>query len=72
VNPAFTIPNEDDITSGGCTACALGPYSNPGNTQPGPPGYSRARFGDQFLFQPSWPMFNLYTPGWYECGIALP
>jgi hypothetical protein len=68
VNPAFTIPNEDDITSGGCTTCALGPYINPVGTI----GYSRARFGEQFTFQPVWPMFNLYTPTWYECGIALP
>jgi hypothetical protein len=68
VNPAFTIPNEDDITSGGCTTCALGPYVNPVGSR----GYSRARFGDPFTYEAVWPMFNLYTPTWYQCGVNLP
>lgn len=68
VNPAFTIPNEDDITSGGCTTCALGPFINPVGSR----GYSRARFGDPFTYEPVWPMFNLYTPTWYQCGVNLP
>ena len=32
VNDVFSIPNEDDVQSGGCAACALGPliFSDPG------------------------------------------
>ena len=70
VNPSFTIPNEDDITSGGCATCAVGPliFSDPSLG----PVYSRALFGDCFLFEPMWPQFNLYSVEWYECGVDIP
>jgi hypothetical protein len=68
VNPDFTIPNEDDITSGGCDSCTLGGLVNPS----GAAGWSRARFGDAFQFEPVWPEFNLYTASWYECGVSIP
>ncbi len=73
VNPAFEIPNEDEITSGGCTACQTSVeggewYLNPVGTQ----GYSRATFGAPFEFVPDWPEYNLYTASWYECGVAIP
>jgi hypothetical protein len=68
VNPGFTIPNEDDITSGGCTSCA----SNMTWDNPGPvPVYSRLRFGDPFLLG-TWPEYNLYTSRWYRCGVSIP
>ena len=44
VNPAFRIPNEDDITSGGCPRCAIDSlhvFSPPVGSQ----GWSRATFG---------------------------
>lgn len=71
VNPGFSIPDEDDITSGGCTHCSLDGahvFDPPVGSQ----GWSRARFGEPFRFEPSWPEFNLYTAQWYECGIAIP
>ena len=72
VSPSFTIPNEDDMTSGGCVDCATSAdtdwYQNPVGTQ----GYSRGSYGDSFQFEPTWPQYNLYTVGWYECGISIP
>ena len=70
VNDAFTIPNEDDVMSGGCAACALGDlvFSDPGNG----PVFSRATFGTCFDFEPQWPQFNLYSVTWYECGVSIP
>ena len=72
VNPSFTIPDEDDITSGGCSGCATSAdtswYSNPIGTQ----GYSRANFGDGFEFEPLWPEYNLYTVEWLSCEVSFP
>jgi hypothetical protein len=68
VNTAFTLPNEDDITSGGCATCALGTMVNPVGTQ----GYSRAKLGEPFQDQPTWPMYNLYSVTWYTCGVSIP
>lgn len=70
VNDAFTIPNEDDVQSGGCAACAVGPiiWSDPGLG----PGFSRATFGTCFTFEPQWPQFNLHSTQWYECGVSIP
>jgi cysteine-rich repeat protein len=66
VNPAFTIPNEDDVTSG-CPSCAVGDMTNPVGTK----GYSRAVFGEAFSFEGSWPQYNLYSVSWYECGVSI-
>ena len=71
VNPQFRIPNEDDITSGGCSSCAIDSahvFDPPVGSQ----GWSRASFGGQFTFVPSWPAFSLYTAQWYECGVEFP
>jgi hypothetical protein len=71
VNPGFTIPDEDDITSG-CAGCATSAetswYQNPVGTE----GYSRGYFGEGFAFEPVWPEYNLYTVAWYECGVSVP
>jgi hypothetical protein len=72
VNPEFTLPDEDDIKSGGCATCQLGPFRNPGDTQPGPPGWSRSRLDESFVPVVAWPKHNMFTPAWLECGIALP
>jgi hypothetical protein len=69
VNPAFTIPNEDDVTSGGCTSCSV---TMAGWISPGPvPVYARARAGEGFELI-TWPQYNLYTSSSYECGVAVP
>jgi hypothetical protein len=70
VNPSFRIPNEDDITSGGCSSCSIDSahvFQPPVGSQ----GWSRARFGDPFRFESSWPQYNLYTAQWYECGVDI-
>ena len=71
VNPNFRIPNEDDITSGGCSTCNIDSahvFEPPVGSQ----GWSRATFGQPFTFVSSWPMYNLYTAQWYECGVSVP
>ncbi|WP_050430751.1 hypothetical protein [Chondromyces crocatus] len=72
VNPTFTLPDEDDIQSGGCVDCATSAdsswYANPVGTQ----GYSRGVFGEGFTFEPLWPEYNLYTVDWLSCGVSFP
>lgn len=68
VSPSFSLPNEDDITSGGCTSCrSQMTWERPGEV----PVYSRSMFGDAFELR-SWPEHNLYTSRWYECGVSIP
>jgi TARSH-like protein len=67
VNPAFTIPNEDDITSGGCADCAVGPLVD----VIGVPVYARARFGEPFQRVRSRYWADLTTT-YYSCGAAIP
>lgn len=67
VDPAFTIPDEDDIRSGGCTDCALGQLVDP----IGVPVYARARFGEPFERVISQYWADLTTTS-YSCGVAIP
>jgi hypothetical protein len=67
VNPTFTIPNEDLITSGTCTTCAM--QTGPSNV--GALVYARANFGQPFQLI-TWPQFNHYTGAWYNCGVSIP
>ncbi len=46
IDPTFTIPNEDDITSGGCTACA----TSVNLPLEGVSGWYRAFFGEAFTY----------------------
>ncbi len=46
IDPNFTIPNEDDITSGGCTACA----TSINLPLEGVSGWYRAFFGEAFVY----------------------
>ncbi len=71
VNPTFRIPNEDEITSGGCTGCSID-NTHVFSPPVGSTGWSRARFGEQFQLEASWPQYNLYTAQWYECGVSVP
>ncbi len=68
-NPNFTIPNEDEITSGTCKSCAvqMGDWEFPGAV----PVYERATFGQPFDLI-TWPEHNIYTSRWYECGVSIP
>jgi hypothetical protein len=67
VNPAFTLPDEDDIRSGGCTGCALGDLVDP----IGVPVYARATFGQPFERVISQYWADLTTT-FYSCGVAIP
>jgi hypothetical protein len=68
VNPEFTISNDDDIKSGGCSACDI-------SNDFAPPlvgkGYTRSGFGEQFAFETP-VSAGAYTSTWYECGVAIP
>ena len=66
VNPAFKIPNEDDITSGGCTRCSVGALVDIQNV----PVYARANFGQQFQRVTSRFWADLTTT-FYSCGVSL-
>jgi hypothetical protein len=67
VNPAFTIPDEDDIQSGGCSDCSLGSLVDP----VGVPVYARAKFGQPFERVISQVWADLTTT-FYSCGVAIP
>ncbi len=67
VNPAFTIPDEDDITSGGCTACSVGDLVDLIDV----PVYARARFGEPFERVTSRFWADLTTTV-YSCGVSIP
>jgi hypothetical protein len=67
VNPAFTIPNEDDITSGGCIGCAVGPLVD----IDGVPVFARARFGDPFQRVQA-RFWSDLTTTFYSCGVGIP
>ena len=66
VNPAFTMPNEDDITSGGCTTCEVGDLIDVQNV----PVYARAVLGEQFERVTSRFWADL-TTSFYSCGVSL-
>lgn len=67
VNPDFTIPNEDDITSGGCSECSIGDLLDPS----GLPVYSRANFGEPFQLVTAsfWGELNAT---YLNCGVRIP
>jgi hypothetical protein len=67
VNPRFSIPNEDDITSGGCTACSIGNLVDVIDI----PVYARAVFGEPFQRVTSRYWADLTTQT-YACGVAIP
>ena len=67
VNPAFKMPDEDDITSGGCTTCAVGPLVD----VDGVPVYARARFGEPFQRVQARFWADLTTT-FYSCGVPIP
>lgn len=66
VNPAFKLPNEDDITSGGCADCSLGGLVDVQDV----PVYARARFGEPFRLVMSTFWGDLSTEK-YRCGVPV-
>jgi hypothetical protein len=67
VNPTFSIPVDDDITSGGCLTCSTGDSEG----IEGGAGFVRNAFGEGFLFDDNW-VPNYLTTLFYECGVELP
>jgi|GEM_PF-5142582 len=67
VNPNFTLPDEDDITSGGCTTCAIGNLIDIN----GKPVFARAVFGEPFQQVKSRFWADL-TTNVYACGVPIP
>lgn len=66
VNPSFSIPNEDDIRSGGCLNCEVSSVIDPIGTL----AYVRARAGEPFSLVTTSDWGDLSTP-WYECGVRI-
>ncbi len=66
VNASFAIPNEDDITSGGCTSCSVGSLVDVQNE----PVFARSRFGEAFKQVTSVFWADLST-SYYMCGVPV-
>jgi len=66
VNPTFTLPNEDDITSGTCKNCAIGGVVDVQDEQV----YARSRLGELFTSVTSRFWADLTTNS-YSCGVAI-
>lgn len=67
VNPSFTLPNEDDITSGGCTTCADTGFDN---ATAGRTVFWRSLFGQPFSGPvTASPGYN--TSSRYQCGVSI-
>lgn len=67
VNPAFKIPDEDDITSGGCATCAVGDIVDVDGIRV----FARAHFGEPFQRVLATDWADLTTT-FYSCGVAIP
>lgn len=66
VNASFTLTNEDDITSGGCTECSTGPNM----PLEGRPAYARGNLGEPFVYVPVTPEWS-HQVSRLRCGVAL-
>lgn len=66
LDPTFTIPNEDDITSGGCAACS----TSRNLPLEGVPGWYRAVFGTAFTFIASTGEWSWQTSQ-LDCAVDL-
>ncbi len=66
VNADFTLADEDDITSGGCSECSTGPNL----PLEGLPAYARGYLGEPFAFVASTPEWS-HQVSRLRCGVAL-
>jgi cysteine-rich repeat protein len=69
LNPNFTIPNEDDITSG-CSECSISDFQMWDNAPLGTTGYVRGYFGEPFELTTNWEG-SMHTAEWYQCGVSF-
>jgi hypothetical protein len=79
VNPTFTLPNDDEITSGTCKNCSVTPY-DPWSWPGAVPVYVRYKVGDPFTRE-TWlrwedpggePISPHHTSSQYSCGVRIP
>lgn len=66
VNQSFTIPNDDEITSGTCKNCSLGDMFDVQNE----PVYVRSKIGESFKKAQSTYWADLTTKS-YSCGVSI-
>lgn len=67
VNPSFSIPNEDDIKSGGCATCDIQNMNDPQQELV----FSRANFGQPFRLVKS-SVWSDLSSQIYKCGVLIP
>jgi hypothetical protein len=66
IDPDFTIPIDDDITSGGCPGCKTGQ-----NTPlEGVAGWVRGSFGEKFFYVARTPVWGNQT-SWIDCAVPI-
>ncbi len=71
VSPGFSLPNDDDVRSGGCTTCAVEPWSL--WSSPGGMVWTRSKAGTPFTFKEWTPSpSSIHTSAKYRCGVAIP
>lgn len=72
LNESFTIPHEDDVTSGTCKKCAVGHAGSVGKlpAQWGTKIYHRSRFGESFTFADAL-HWSIHTSCWYQCDVSF-
>jgi hypothetical protein len=68
VNPNFTLPNPDDITSGGCATCEIG--SN--FIVAAAPFYARGSLGQSFTLTTTAPVWGTQSSPYVKCGVTVP
>jgi PKD repeat protein len=66
INPSFTIPNDDDITSGTCKNCAVGGLVDVQNETV----FVRSRIGEPFT-QATAAFWGDLTTDTYTCGVPV-
>ncbi len=66
INSSFTIPNDDDITSGTCKNCAVGNLVDVQNE----PVFARSKLGETFKQVDSTYWADL-TTDYYKCGVSI-
>lgn len=69
VNDGFTLPNDDEITSGTCSECSVESLSF---VYPGPISvWTRYAIDTPFSHEEVWPAQH-YTSSSYHCGVSIP
>lgn len=68
IKPGFRLPNDDEITSGGCTKCEVGAFGS----VLGRPTFNRDCGGEAFTFLPNATSAGDLSPAFYRCDVDIP